>query len=87
MTVMPIVAGSLLVLAGALTLVALLRAETVLGRLVVLDVAVIVIVSSVAVHAAATGSGHFLDVVVVATLLSFVGTAAVARSVERRDQE
>ena len=42
------------------------------------------IVCGIAVHAVRTGSGEYLDVLVVASLLGFTGTALVARFIERR---
>jgi multisubunit Na+/H+ antiporter MnhF subunit len=44
----------------------------------------VVIVSGIAVHAARTGEGLYLDVLVVAALLGFVSTVTVARFIERR---
>ena len=40
--------------------------------------------SGIAVMAIATDSGVFLDVLVVAALLGFIGTVTVARYMERR---
>jgi multicomponent Na+:H+ antiporter subunit F len=53
-------------------------------RIVALDTLLVVIVSGIAVHAARTGEGLYLDVLVVAALLGFVSTVTVARFIERR---
>jgi multicomponent Na+:H+ antiporter subunit F len=51
-------------------------------RMVGLDGMLVVGVSALALRAMATGEGAFLPVAVVATLVGFVGTAAVARFIE-----
>lgn len=48
------------------------------------DTLILVLASGVAAGAGVTRSEAFLDVLVVVTLLSFVGTITVARFVERR---
>jgi multicomponent Na+:H+ antiporter subunit F len=53
-------------------------------RILGLDSLLIVIVSGIAVQAARTGDGTFLDVLVVAALIAFIGTLTVARFIERR---
>ncbi len=71
-------------LSGLLCLVRLVRGPSLADRIVALDALLIVIVSGIAVGAARTGEGTYLDVLVVAALLGFVGTVNVARFVERR---
>jgi multicomponent Na+:H+ antiporter subunit F len=44
----------------------------------------VVLVSGIAVQAARTGDGTYLDVLVVTALLGFLGTVTVARFIERR---
>jgi len=51
-------------------------------RVVGLDGLLVVGVSSIALHAMATGEGAFLPVAVVITLVGFIGTAVVARFIE-----
>ena len=51
-------------------------------RVMALDGLVIVGVSAVALRALSTGDGSFLPVLVVVTLVGFVGTAASARFIE-----
>ena len=42
------------------------------------------IVVGVAVHAARTGAGTYLDVLLVVALVAFIGTTSVGRFIERR---
>jgi multisubunit Na+/H+ antiporter MnhF subunit len=52
-------------------------------RIVGLDGLIVVGVSAITLRAMATGEGAFIPVAVVATLVGFVGTAVVARFIER----
>lgn len=71
-----------LALAGLLCLVRLVRGPSLANRIVALDTMLVVIVTGIAVAAARTGEYNFLDVMVVAALLGFVGTVTVARAIE-----
>ena len=62
----------------------LVRGPRLSDRVIGLDGLVIVGVSGVALRAMSTGSGAFLPVLVVVTLVGFVGTAASARFIEGR---
>lgn len=73
----------MLALTGLLCLVRLVRGSSVPDRAVALDTLIVTIVSSVAVSSARTGDGTYLDLIIVAALLGFVGTALVARFIER----
>lgn len=84
MTAVTTICLALLGTAAVLDLVRLIRGNSVADRIVALDTLLVVIVSGIAVYAARTGSGVFLDVLVVAALLGFVGTITVARFIERR---
>ncbi len=84
MNIVADIALSLLAAAGALCLVRLLRPGSLADRIVALDALLVVVVSGIAVHSARTGDGTYLDVLVVAALLGFVGTVTVARLIERR---
>lgn len=70
--------------AGLLCVLRLVRGPSLADRIVALDALLIVIVSGIGVEAARTGDGTYLDVLVVAALLGFVGTVNVARFIERR---
>lgn len=53
-------------------------------RVIALDTLLIVIVVGVGVEAARTGSGTYLDVLLVVALVAFIGTTSVGRFIERR---
>ncbi len=74
----------LLSVAGLGCLVRLLRPGSLADRIVALDMLLVVVVSGLAVQAARTGDGTYLDVMVVAAVLGFSSTALVARFIERR---
>lgn len=84
MTTLTFVVLGLLLVAAGLCVLRLLRAGSLPDRIVALDTLLVVVVCGVAVDAVRTGSGEYLDVLVVVALLGFTGTALVARFVERR---
>lgn len=84
MTTLTTIVLVLLAVAAALCVVRLLRGVSLTDRIVALDTLLVTIVSGIAVQAARTGSGVYLDVMVVAALLGFTGTALVARFIEGR---
>lgn len=71
-------------LAAAGFLFRLLVGPTLGDRVVALDGLVLVLVSILAVDAARTGSGTFVDAIVVIGLLGFVATGVAARFIERQ---
>ncbi|MEX2291436.1 MAG: monovalent cation/H+ antiporter complex subunit F [Mycobacteriales bacterium] len=71
-------------LAAVLCVVRLIAGPSVPDRIVALDALLYVVVSGIAVAAAATRDGSFLAVLLAVALLGFVGTVTVARFVERR---
>lgn len=73
-----------LAVAAALCALRLLRPCSLPDRVVALDTLLVVIVMGIAVGAARTGDGVFLDALVVAALLGFVSTVTVTRFIERR---
>lgn len=75
----------ILTLAGACFTYRLLRGPSLADRIIALDGLLVVGASAIAANAARTGVGSFLPVVVVVTLVSFVGTAVIARFIEGRD--
>lgn len=74
-------------LAGLVCLGRLIWGPSLSNRIVALDVLLVIIVSGIAVGAVRSGDPSFLDVMVVAALLAFVGTVAVARVIESRAHE
>jgi multicomponent Na+:H+ antiporter subunit F len=75
---------ALLAAAGLLSLLRLARGDSLPNRIVALDALLLVAVSGIAVGAVRTGRGAFVNALVLAALLGFIGTVAVARFVERR---
>lgn len=78
------IALALLVLAGVLCLIRLIRGPSLANRIVALDALLLMVVSGLAVQAAITGEDTYLDAMVVAALLGFTGTGLIAKFIERR---
>lgn len=77
--------GYTMLAASALLCVARVAAGPSLAdRVLALDTLLIVGVVGVAIEAARTRSGAYLDVLLVVALVAFIGTTAVARFIERR---
>ena len=83
MNVVFVVVLSVLCLAGAITLVRLLRGPDTLDRIVALDVFVILIVAATAVYVAIYTDGSNIPLLAAVALLGFVGSATAARLAER----
>jgi multicomponent Na+:H+ antiporter subunit F len=77
---------TMLAVAALVTLVRLLRGPTLPDRVVAIDLIGVLIVGLIVLEAAATGERAFLDVAMVIALVSFVGTVAYARYVERAER-
>jgi multicomponent Na+:H+ antiporter subunit F len=73
----------MLTVAALLAFVRVVRGPTLPDRVVAIDLVGVLIVGVIVVGAAATGEQAFLDVAIVVALISFVGTVAYARYVER----
>jgi len=80
------VAFLMLTVAALLALVRVVRGPTLPDRVVAIDLIGVLIVGVIVVAAAATGEQAFLDVAIVIALISFVGTVAYARYVEREER-
>jgi multicomponent Na+:H+ antiporter subunit F len=78
------VAFAVLAASALLCTARLVRGPSLADRIVALDALLVVIVSGIAVQAARTGQGTYLDVLVVVALLGFVGSTTVARFIEHR---
>jgi len=77
------VALPILVLAVLLAVVRLVRGPSVPDRVVALDLIATLVMGIMAIYAIATDAAVLLDLVVVLALVSFMGTVAFARYVER----
>jgi len=82
MTLVVDITLAMLAAGGLLCIARLVRGNSVPDRAVALDTMLVTVVSSVAVGSTRNGSGTYLDLLIVASLLAFVGTGLVARFVE-----
>jgi multicomponent Na+:H+ antiporter subunit F len=74
---------TLLALAAVLSFMRLVRGPTLPDRVIAIDLIGVLIVCLLVVVATSTAQQAFLDVAIVIALISFVGTVAYARYVER----
>jgi multicomponent Na+:H+ antiporter subunit F len=77
------IALTLLALAAALTFIRLAKGPTLPDRVIAIDLIGVLMVCILAVMAGVTAEQAFLDVAMVVALISFVGTVAYARYIER----
>lgn len=77
----------LLALAAALAFVRLARGPTLADRVIALDLIATVAAAIAAVFTVSTGESVFLRITVVATLIAFLGTVAMAAFIERGPSE
>jgi multicomponent Na+:H+ antiporter subunit F len=84
MTLVITICMTALGISALLCLARIVRGDSLADRIVALDTLLIVIVIGIAVNTARTGTGTFLDVLLVAALIAFIGTVTVARHIERR---
>lgn len=84
MTTVTAIGAMVLLVGGGCALVRLLRGPTLADRMVALDFLLLSIAAGIALNAAATGTGEFLDVMIIVALLGFIGSVTVARFIERR---
>jgi multicomponent Na+:H+ antiporter subunit F len=78
-----LVAMTMLALAAGLTFIRLAKGPTLPDRVIAIDLIGVVLVCVLVLMAGATAQGAFLDVAMVVALISFVGTVAYARYIER----
>jgi multicomponent Na+:H+ antiporter subunit F len=83
LTTPSVVALAMLAAAACLTFIRLLKGPTLPDRVVAIDLIGVLMVCILVVAAAATEQQAFLDVGIVVALISFVGTVAYSRHVER----
>ena len=91
MTAATVAAFAMLSIGAALLVVRLVRGPDLGDRVVAVDTLLLLIVAGIAVGAFTNGDGTYLDVLVVTSLLGFIGTTTASRFIEtkadRRDQE
>ena len=78
-----VVALTMLAAAACVTFIRLLKGPTLPDRVVAIDLIGVLMVCILVVTAADTGHQAFLDVAMVVALISFVGTVAYSRYIER----
>ena len=78
-----VIALTMLVVAAGLTFVRLVKGPTLPDRVISIDLIGALMVCLLAVMAGLTAEAAFLDVAMVVALISFVGTVAYARYIER----
>ncbi|MGH7930816.1 MAG: monovalent cation/H+ antiporter complex subunit F [Candidatus Binatia bacterium] len=79
-----VIALAMLSVALLLAFIRLARGPSLPDRVVALDLISILAAGTTAVYAIATGEPVFLDVALVVALISFLGTVAFARYLERQ---
>jgi multicomponent Na+:H+ antiporter subunit F len=78
-----LLALTLLALAAGLTFIRLAKGPTLPDRVIAIDLIGVLMVCLLVVMAGVTAQQAFLDVAMVVALISFVGTVAYARYIER----
>jgi multicomponent Na+:H+ antiporter subunit F len=84
LTTPSLVALTMLAVAACLTFVRLLKGPTLPDRVVAIDLIGVLMVCILVVTSAATRQQALLDVAMVVALISFIGTVAYSRYIERR---
>lgn len=85
MSVVVTIALGILAVAAAFALARVVqRGVSIADRVIATEILLLIVVMSIAAAAVRTRSETFLDVLVVVSLLAFVGSVTVARFIERR---
>ena len=87
MTVVFVITLALLAAAAAMALAAALRGPTSADRMLAVDLLLIVLSAGLAAGAALTGRVVLLPVVLIVSLVAFVGTVVVGRTLEREGRK
>jgi multicomponent Na+:H+ antiporter subunit F len=77
------IASTMLAVSAGMAFLRLLKGPTVPDRVIAIDLIGVLMVCLLVVTAAATEQQAFLDVAMVVALISFVGTVAYSRYIER----
>jgi multicomponent Na+:H+ antiporter subunit F len=78
-----VAALTMLAIAAAVTFIRVIKGPTLADRVIAVDLIGVLMVCLLVVTASATAQQAFLDVAIVVALISFVGTVAYARYIER----
>ena len=79
-----VIASTLLAVGAGLTFIRLAKGPTLPDRVIAIDLIGVLMVCLLVVMAGVTAEQAFLDVAMVVALISFVGTVAYARYIERQ---
>jgi multicomponent Na+:H+ antiporter subunit F len=82
-TVSMLIVLAMLTVAAGLTFIRLVKGPTLPDRVIAIDLIGVLMVCVLVVMAGLTAEAAFLDVAMVVALISFVGTVAYARYIER----
>jgi multicomponent Na+:H+ antiporter subunit F len=78
-----VIALTMLAVAAGLTFIRLVKGPSLPDRVIAIDLIGVLMVCLLVLMAGSTGQDAFLDVAMVVALISFVGTVAYARYIER----
>ena len=78
-----VAAPAMLAIAAGVTFIRMVKGPTLADRVIAVDLIGVLMVCLLVVTASATAQQAFLDVAIVVALISFVGTVAYARYIER----
>jgi multicomponent Na+:H+ antiporter subunit F len=81
-----VIALAMLAVAAGLTFIRLVKGPSLPDRVIAIDLIGVLMVCLLVLMAGSTTQGAFLDVAMVVALISFVGTVAYARYIERERQ-
>lgn len=82
--IVSLISLSMMAIAMMLAVARLIRGPTLPDRVVALDLISILVAGTTAIYAVASGQSVFLDVATILALISFLGTVAFARYVEKQ---
>ncbi|GAB2866022.1 monovalent cation/H+ antiporter complex subunit F [Nocardioides pacificus] len=85
MSIVLLICATLLAVAGFLLVIRTTMGPTLLDRTIALDVLVAVLISALALEAAANRHTHTLPILLVLTLLGFVSSVSIARFTKGSD--
>ena len=79
-----VITNVILLIGLILAFIRLVKGPTLPDRIVALDIITILIVGFIVTHAIGSNTSVYLDVAITIALISFIGTVAFARYLERR---
>ena len=83
-SIVSLISLSMMALAIMLAVIRLIRGPSLPDRVVALDLISILVAGATAIYAVGTGQAVYLDVATILALISFLGTVAFARYIEKQ---